>query len=199
MKARIAVHRDFKIATIDDRIYGAFIEHLGRAVYGGIYEPGHPDRRRGRLPRRRARAGQGAECPDRPLSRRQFRLRLRLGRRRRPEGRAAGAARSRLADHRDQPGRHQRVRRWCEAGRHRDDARRQPRLARPRRGAQLRSNTATIRAARYWSDLRTKNGAQEPAQRQDLVPRQRDGRALADRPQDRRRIRPPRQRDRRRR
>ena len=42
MKARIAVHRDFKIATIDNRIYGAFLEHLGRAVYGGIYEPGHP-------------------------------------------------------------------------------------------------------------------------------------------------------------
>ncbi len=41
MKARIAVHRDFKIGTIDNRIYGAFLEHLGRAVYGGIYEPGH--------------------------------------------------------------------------------------------------------------------------------------------------------------
>ncbi len=41
MKARIAVHKDFKVATIDNRIYGAFLEHLGRAVYGGIYEPGH--------------------------------------------------------------------------------------------------------------------------------------------------------------
>lgn len=42
MKARVSVHRDFKIADIDDRIYSAFLEHLGRAVYGGIYEPGHP-------------------------------------------------------------------------------------------------------------------------------------------------------------
>jgi len=41
MKARVSVHRDFKIADIDDRIYSAFLEHLGRAVYGGIYEPGH--------------------------------------------------------------------------------------------------------------------------------------------------------------
>ena len=41
MKARIAIHKDFKIGTIDNRIYGAFLEHLGRAVYGGIYEPGH--------------------------------------------------------------------------------------------------------------------------------------------------------------
>ena len=30
------------IGPIDDRIYSAFLEHLGRAVYGGIYEPGHP-------------------------------------------------------------------------------------------------------------------------------------------------------------
>jgi alpha-L-arabinofuranosidase len=41
MKARVSVHKDFTIAPIDDRIYSAFLEHLGRAVYGGIYEPGH--------------------------------------------------------------------------------------------------------------------------------------------------------------
>jgi alpha-L-arabinofuranosidase len=41
MKARVSVHKDFTIATVDDRIYSAFLEHLGRAVYGGIYEPGH--------------------------------------------------------------------------------------------------------------------------------------------------------------
>ena len=42
MKARVSVHRDFKVGSIDNRVYGAFLEHLGRAVYGGIYEPGHP-------------------------------------------------------------------------------------------------------------------------------------------------------------
>jgi len=42
MKATVTAHRDYRIATIDDRIYGAFLEHLGRAIYGGIYEPGHP-------------------------------------------------------------------------------------------------------------------------------------------------------------
>lgn len=31
-----------KIARIDERIYGSFIEHLGRAVYEGLYEPAHP-------------------------------------------------------------------------------------------------------------------------------------------------------------
>ncbi|RJS93019.1 alpha-N-arabinofuranosidase [Salinisphaera sp. Q1T1-3] len=42
MKAQVTAHPQFTRARIDDRLYGAFIEHLGRAVYGGIYEPGHP-------------------------------------------------------------------------------------------------------------------------------------------------------------
>ena len=41
-KAKLILDRDFAIGTIDKRIYGSFIEHLGRAVYGGIYEPSHP-------------------------------------------------------------------------------------------------------------------------------------------------------------
>jgi alpha-L-arabinofuranosidase len=40
--ARIVVDKDFHVGQVDPRLYGAFIEHLGRAVYGGIYEPGHP-------------------------------------------------------------------------------------------------------------------------------------------------------------
>jgi alpha-N-arabinofuranosidase len=42
MKGKLILHREFVIAPVDKRIYGSFIEHLGRAVYGGIYEPGHP-------------------------------------------------------------------------------------------------------------------------------------------------------------
>ncbi len=41
-KATMILDRDFSIGQIDPRLYGSFIEHLGRAVYGGIYEPGHP-------------------------------------------------------------------------------------------------------------------------------------------------------------
>ena len=40
--ASMILDRDYVIGKIDPRIYGSFIEHLGRAVYGGIYEPGHP-------------------------------------------------------------------------------------------------------------------------------------------------------------
>ena len=42
LTARVTVHRDYTIARIDDRIYSGFLEHLGRAIYSGIYEPGHP-------------------------------------------------------------------------------------------------------------------------------------------------------------
>ena len=41
-QASMILDRDYTIGRIDPRIYGSFIEHLGRAVYGGIYEPGHP-------------------------------------------------------------------------------------------------------------------------------------------------------------
>jgi alpha-N-arabinofuranosidase len=30
------------IGDVDRRLFGSFVEHLGRAVYTGIYEPGHP-------------------------------------------------------------------------------------------------------------------------------------------------------------
>lgn len=41
MNVRINIDKNFIISKIDKRLYGSFIEHLGRAVYGGIYEPGH--------------------------------------------------------------------------------------------------------------------------------------------------------------
>ena len=41
-KASVILDKDYIIGDIDKRIYGSFVEHLGRAVYGGIYEPGHP-------------------------------------------------------------------------------------------------------------------------------------------------------------
>ncbi|MDI9508851.1 MAG: alpha-N-arabinofuranosidase [Clostridiales bacterium] len=42
MKARLIINKDFSVGEIDKRIYGSFIEHLGRAIYNGIYEPSHP-------------------------------------------------------------------------------------------------------------------------------------------------------------
>ena len=41
-QAKLTIEKDFQISKIDKRIYGSFIEHLGRAVYGGIYAAGPP-------------------------------------------------------------------------------------------------------------------------------------------------------------
>jgi alpha-N-arabinofuranosidase len=38
----IELRADNVIGDTDRRLFGAFIEHLGRCVYGGIFEPGHP-------------------------------------------------------------------------------------------------------------------------------------------------------------
>lgn len=40
--AVIRAYLDEPVSTIDPRIYSGFIEHLGRGIYGGVYEPGHP-------------------------------------------------------------------------------------------------------------------------------------------------------------
>jgi alpha-N-arabinofuranosidase len=39
---RLTVHDAFALGSIDRRLLGGFLEHMGRAVYTGIYEPGHP-------------------------------------------------------------------------------------------------------------------------------------------------------------
>ena len=42
LRAEIILDRDFEIGAVDRRLFGTFVEHLGRCVYGGIFEPGHP-------------------------------------------------------------------------------------------------------------------------------------------------------------
>ena len=39
--ARITLDPEHRISRVDKRIYGSFVEHLGRAVYGGVWQPGH--------------------------------------------------------------------------------------------------------------------------------------------------------------
>lgn len=38
-KAKLIIDKEFVTGEVDKRIYGSFIEHLGRAVYEGIYQP----------------------------------------------------------------------------------------------------------------------------------------------------------------
>ena len=40
--ARVTIHPAYTIGDIDRRIFGSFVEHMGRCVYTGIFEPDHP-------------------------------------------------------------------------------------------------------------------------------------------------------------
>lgn len=40
--ALLALHPAFALAPVRRPLFGSFIEHIGRSVYGGIYEPDHP-------------------------------------------------------------------------------------------------------------------------------------------------------------
>ena len=42
LHARLSISRDDVVAPVSPRLFGSFVEHMGRAVYTGIYEPGHP-------------------------------------------------------------------------------------------------------------------------------------------------------------
>lgn len=39
--SRMVLDRDFRVGDVDPRLFGSFIEHMGRAIYGGIYDPDH--------------------------------------------------------------------------------------------------------------------------------------------------------------
>lgn len=35
-ESRLVVDNDFEVAPVNDRLFGSFVEHLGRCVYDGI-------------------------------------------------------------------------------------------------------------------------------------------------------------------
>ncbi|WEV67605.1 alpha-L-arabinofuranosidase [Bifidobacterium sp. ESL0769] len=41
ISAQLIVDDDFEVGKVDNRLFGSFVEHLGRCVYTGIYEPSH--------------------------------------------------------------------------------------------------------------------------------------------------------------
>jgi alpha-L-arabinofuranosidase len=42
VSARLTIDPQFAVGPVNPRLFGSFVEHLGRCVYDGIYEPGHP-------------------------------------------------------------------------------------------------------------------------------------------------------------
>jgi alpha-N-arabinofuranosidase len=41
-QASLSIDPALPVSEVDPRLYGSFVEHMGRCVYTGIYEPGHP-------------------------------------------------------------------------------------------------------------------------------------------------------------
>src|SRR3954467_827895 len=42
INASLYIDPSFVVAPVNRRTFGSFVEHMGRNVYTGIYEPGHP-------------------------------------------------------------------------------------------------------------------------------------------------------------
>ena len=41
LKSHIVCNEKYIAGGIDSRLYGSFLEHMGRVIYHGVYEPGH--------------------------------------------------------------------------------------------------------------------------------------------------------------
>ncbi|GAA2354052.1 alpha-N-arabinofuranosidase [Saccharopolyspora halophila] len=41
-RAELTIDPAFEVGEVNPRLFGSFVEHLGRCVYSGIYEPDHP-------------------------------------------------------------------------------------------------------------------------------------------------------------
>ena len=38
-KTKIIFHKDYQVGPVDPRVFGGFLEHMGRAIYEGVYDP----------------------------------------------------------------------------------------------------------------------------------------------------------------
>ncbi len=41
-KVKVIACKDFEVGKVDERVFGSFVEHMGRAVYGGLYDESAP-------------------------------------------------------------------------------------------------------------------------------------------------------------
>ena len=145
--ARAVINQAQVRSELDRRLLGAFLEHLGRAIYTGVYEPGSPlaDGNGFRNDVLAEVKGLGVPIMRYPGGNfvSGYNWLDGVG----PEERAADRARAGLELARDQSVRHQRVHRVVQAGRHRAAARRSTSApARPRRPSPTSSTAMSTRA-----------------------------------------------------
>ena len=88
-KAEIIIDKYFLTGKVDKRIFGSFIEHLGRAVYEGIYQEGSALSDEQGFRKDTLDLVKELQVPIRPLPGRKLCLGLSLGRQRRSERQTA--------------------------------------------------------------------------------------------------------------
>ena len=147
-QARLTADPSFTVGPVPPRLFGSFVEHMGRCVYTGIYEPGHATADQDGLRKDVVQLVRELGPTVVRYPGRQLRVRLRLGGQRRAQGPAPAPARPCLEGDRDQPVRPGRVPALVRRGRHRADDGDQPRHPRVRRTPATCSSTPTTRAAR---------------------------------------------------
>ena len=91
-KARIKIDTDRTIGEVHPHLFGNFAEHLGRCIYGGLYEEGSPLSDTDGYRKDVMQAVKGLGVTRAALARRQLRIRLQLEGRHRSEGSAPGSA-----------------------------------------------------------------------------------------------------------
>ncbi len=102
----ITLHTGFQIGAVDPRIFGGFLEHMGRAVYEGVYDPKSTHADADGFRTDVLQALRPAAHDRHALPRRQLRLRLSLAGRRRAAAGRPDRARAGLAEPRAEPVRH---------------------------------------------------------------------------------------------
>ena len=109
LKARVKIDTERVIGEIDPKIYGNFVEHLGRCIEGGMFEEGSPLVGREGLSARMCFRDEESERHAASLARWKLCFELPLARRHRSSRPAAAPVRDGVGHCRKQPVRHPRV------------------------------------------------------------------------------------------
>ncbi len=117
--ATIQIHSGRHRGEIDRKLFGNFIEHLGRCITGGIFDEGSPLSDSQGYPQGRADGGEGDGRSVPALAGRQLRLQLQLDGWYRPARQATGPAGNGLGHGRGQPLRYPRIHGLYREGRRR--------------------------------------------------------------------------------
>mgnify|MGYP000550375073 CR=1 FL=1 len=76
---KIICNKNFQIDKVDSRLFGSFLEHMGRVIYSGIYEPDNINSDEDGFRKDVLEQVKQNECNYNSLSRRKFCFCLSLG------------------------------------------------------------------------------------------------------------------------